>query len=497
MSLLKFGRPQLLDRIPSQTLPFLVTLLFAWLDVAAAIDCSTPVDNFIGNAESKLQINQWINRGICVRSADEYRVCYQTLEDTLENLNNLRSAEYNGAAGVLALLPTIGALLGAPTTEIWRLLTVVPFGGVIAMTLSFGGAILPVRVEDYENDLSSDRQTLGSIVSLRARRGRAKADVEDEARIKLDQLVEKIEARMHQDESQRLPKAQLSFGLLGMILLFLGAQAAMVIVEQGGILPWWCSSRWWMHLWYFLVTLTAITDNWAQIPFKETWKVFVSDVPYDMTVRGGDKIVSKLEKPHSSVKHVLQQLASLKAGSAYFSGSQQYTKPRNAVLVMVSVINDGKERVGPLLRLFTKCNSIATFVVGTALFASVQLLALPVAVMTLTLVLAAGVFSRAITGWIVSGAQHVIARILSLDEASGVRVNGDEYRKIQVEIGGHVFVEQRRVAYRTPWHVRLLGVLSEPFDLRKIDMSEVVRKDYKESEGSSQPGDLEYGLLRK
>lgn len=37
-----------------------------------------------------------------------------------------------------------------------------------------------------------------------------------------------------------------------MIVLSFGAQAAMIVVEQGGVIPWWCVSRWWMHLWYVL-----------------------------------------------------------------------------------------------------------------------------------------------------------------------------------------------------------------------------------------------------
>ncbi|KAL9608031.1 MAG: hypothetical protein Q9167_007110 [Letrouitia subvulpina] len=450
-------------------------------------NCTTSEDTYIGSYEKPLRISSWMSRGICVRANNVNQVCYKTLDSTLSNLNSLRAGEYNGAAGVLALLPTIGALLGAPTTEIWRLWTVVPFGGVIAMTLSFGGAILLVRVEDYENDLSNDKIALGSIVTLRAKKDKAK---EGETKEKVEGLAEKIGARMRQDESQRLPKGHLAFRLVGMVLLFFGAQVAMSIVEQGVVLPWWCVSRWWMHLWYLL-------DNWVQLPFKKTWKLFVSDIPYDVTIQNGDNIVTMLEKPSGSVSYVLRQLGNLKAGTAIFHRSQQYTKPRNAVLVMVSVINNGEERIRSLLRLFTKSISIATFVAGTALFASVQLLALPVAVMTLTLVLAAGVYSRAITGWIVSGVNktepmlhHIIALILSLDVHFGQQESEDHVRKIQAEIEGHVFVEGRRVAYRSPWHLRLWGVLAEPFDLREVDMSEVCRKE----SGGTSPSEEDFRL---
>ena len=246
-------------KIPPQLLSLLLTSFAAHAYAADPKNCTSAPDRFIGNSEKHLGIGSWISRGICVRADGIDAICYSTLESTLGNLNNLRSGEYSGAAGVLALLPTIGALLGAPTTEIWRLLTVVPFGGYMAMTLSFGGAILPVRVEDYENDMGTDRMTsFGSIVSLRAKRNKTDEDAK-ESKKKLDELVKKIGVRMRQDESQRLPKSQLALGLLGMVLLFLGAQTAMVIVEQGGVLPWWCTSRWWMHLWYFLGELFQLT----------------------------------------------------------------------------------------------------------------------------------------------------------------------------------------------------------------------------------------------
>ncbi|KAL8668466.1 MAG: hypothetical protein Q9168_006902 [Polycauliona sp. 1 TL-2023] len=460
-----------------QLLSFLLATLSA---VAYAADqqrpdgpiCAVNPDDYVGNSQDRFQIYGFINRGVCIRSNGDDTLCYKTLEATLANINLLRMGEYTGAASVLALLPTIGALLGAPTTEIWRLLTVVPFGGGLAMLLSFGGAILPVRVEDYEKDLSSAK------VTFRSKPGRPSHDISEETHNELRSVVEKIEARMRQDETQRLPKG---------------------------------------HLW--IVTGTALAENWAQLPFKETWKLFVSDVPYDVRVRGGDSIITKLDKPEDSVNRVLQGLASLKAGTATIQGSRQHTRPRNAVLVVISVVGHGDQPVRSLLRLLSKCTSIATFVTGTALFASVQLLALPMAVFVLTLVLAAGVYGRAITGWIVAGvskteplihvivnstheAQIVIREILSLDEY-GTEDKEDpdetEIRKLQVELHGHVFVKQRRVAHRTPWNLRTWGVLARPFDLRNVDMGkEGVHGDVQEGTPPSQSDlELERGLLMR
>lgn len=237
----------------------------------------------------------------------------------------------------------------------------------------------------------------------------------------------------------------------------------------------------------------------------------MSDIPYQVDIRGGDSILPQLENPDGATKEVLHQLASLRAGTATLRGSKQYTRPRNTVLVMVSVVTKGQGRIRALTRLVCKCLSIATFVTGTAFFASVQLLAMPVAVMTLTLILAAGVFGRAITAWIVSGigkteplihvvvdttheAQHVIARVLSLDNYDSQETGGNEVRKIQVELGGHVFISQRRVGHRSKWYLKTLGVLAPPFDLRTVHHSETSSDVFLASADQSE---CELGLTRK
>lgn len=236
----------------------------------------------------------------------------------------------------------------------------------------------------------------------------------------------------------------------------------------------------------------------------------MSNIPYEVNIRGGDSILPQLENPDGTAKEVLDQLASLRAGTATLRGSKEYTRSRNTVLVMVSVATECQGRIRSLMRLVCKCLSIATFVTGTALFASVELLALPVAVMTLTLILAAGVFGRAITGWIVSGiskteplihvvvnttqeAQHVIARILSLDNYDSQETGEKEVRKIQVELGGHVFVSQRRVGHRSKWHLKTLGVLAEPFDVRTVHYSETSSDVF---QGSTDQSECELGLMK-
>jgi hypothetical protein len=60
--------------------------------------------------------------GICINNINGYAQCRTTFKDTLENLGIIYSAEYNGAATVAALLPTVGAVLGSILVEIWMLI---------------------------------------------------------------------------------------------------------------------------------------------------------------------------------------------------------------------------------------------------------------------------------------------------------------------------------------------------------------------------------------
>ncbi len=78
-------------------------------------------DTWAGNAQTKFFVSEWIHRGVALRYNGDDQLCYNSLIATLGSIINIRLAEYSGAAGVLSLLPTIGALLGAPTNEIWRL----------------------------------------------------------------------------------------------------------------------------------------------------------------------------------------------------------------------------------------------------------------------------------------------------------------------------------------------------------------------------------------
>ncbi|CAN9346982.1 unnamed protein product [Alternaria alternata] len=480
-----------------------------WLNETIT-NCSTITDNYVGNAQLRFQFKDWVNRGRCIRQGTDgggpYKtyLCYSRLQSAIaNNLNEIRKAEYNGAAGVLALLPTIGALLGTPTNEIWRLLTMIPFGGFLAMACSFGGAILPVKIKDYESafmkkNIKGDLRGSYSSLALPTT-----IDSNDQNRIKerADILMRRVQKKLQSGAQKKVPKMYILVGLTGMSILLLSAQVAMIVVELGAILPWWCISKWWVHLWYMM-------DNYVQLPFEKQWRLCLSDVPYDLTVLGGDDITNHLagqKHETENVKTALKQLKSFKTGTVKFTGRQQSRADAiNTLFVQVSVTSHSHNWRRTFTRSLSKITSIAVFIVGTACFASAQLLSIAIATFILTCVLGAGVFSRAITSWIVAGietadpmlhfvadedeeAYYVLARLFMInldDTAKPTR------RKVQVELGGNIFVDRRRITTRSPWPARFLGILTSPYD--------VARAVYKtkEDDGVYDLHNLESGLDR-
>lgn len=115
------------------------------------------------------------------------------------------------------------------------------------MLLSFGGAILPIKIEDYERDLAKGNGLIGSIVSFRAP-VRGEPD-KNNLETKMNELGEQLRQRM----AARVPRPKftgtLALGLSGMGALLIGAHGSMGIVEQGGVIPWFCICNYWMHLW--------------------------------------------------------------------------------------------------------------------------------------------------------------------------------------------------------------------------------------------------------
>jgi hypothetical protein len=119
------------------------------------------------------------------------------------------------------------------------------------MGISFGGALMPVHPSGYEDTVSRENTTIGNIISLHRHPPGGQKDAPS-LQERLRELSDKIRERIDRPESVRLPQNFLMLGLISMFVFCAMAQAAMAVVEQGGIVNFLCPAAHWMHLWYVL-----------------------------------------------------------------------------------------------------------------------------------------------------------------------------------------------------------------------------------------------------
>ena len=246
------------------------------------------------------------------------------------------------------------------------------------------------------------------------------------------------------------------------------------------------------------MTVVAIADSWASLPFNHYAKLYVSDLRNDYEVQGGrsfllDSNVDEKTTKAEIVNANLKQLGTLEPGNVKIVGSYDTTTACNRLLVLISVARDSQDDRGPTtslfrsaIQVFLKLSALTIYVFATSIFAAVTLLALPMAQMILMLVVGAGILGRVLVGNIAHAIKqqnsviHVIAD--SEQEAAGfvARVFEDQKRpgigtNFQIEIDGHVFVNQIRIKSRSPWPVRILGVLAKPYELTRVRRGALAR----------------------
>ncbi len=92
----------------------------------------------------------WQGRAHQIRMTGDRAYCIGNLSIALQELGAAYTAGSNGASTLLTLIPTAGALIGAPARELWVLYKLMPIAGLFSMLLSLGGNIVPMEVIDYE-----------------------------------------------------------------------------------------------------------------------------------------------------------------------------------------------------------------------------------------------------------------------------------------------------------------------------------------------------------
>ncbi|KAH7144096.1 hypothetical protein B0J13DRAFT_595692 [Dactylonectria estremocensis] len=201
--MITFSSPGLLPRraIAANTIPFTPVQTLS-PEQSASID----------QEGGRLDFDNWVNRGMTMRKGDS-------------------RAEYNGAAGALSLLPTAGALLGAPTREMWIVYKLVPLAGLLSMFLSLSGSITPSNVGEY--DPAEPFSYSGFMPTTR------------------------ITAARRGPTSRRF-------------ILIISLLIPIWYTQRGQLLR--SGVAWgWIYFWYFLVSAVSIFDNLVATPFTCSW----------------------------------------------------------------------------------------------------------------------------------------------------------------------------------------------------------------------------------
>jgi hypothetical protein len=122
----------------------------SYLNFEAAPSNDTTViadSNYFSDKDARF--TAWRSRAQKIRAVETPAYCTGNLSVALDAVGAAYQASSNASTTLLTLLPTAGALIGAPAKELWVLSKLVPIAGLLSMALSLGGNIVPHQVGDY------------------------------------------------------------------------------------------------------------------------------------------------------------------------------------------------------------------------------------------------------------------------------------------------------------------------------------------------------------
>lgn len=196
--------------------------------------------------DRSIGFDQWRDRARKIRDAGSPIYCSGNLSIALTQVGAAHQASASGSTTLLTLLPTAGALIGAPAKELWVLYKLVPLAGFLSSVLSLGGSIVPHQVSDYTSleDFSySGMPTNNAVDGLMKRRpsGRTWTDSsEPEPQLIAEHFADQVYARaMDSRGSSKLMK--ISLGILGLSACVLLICGACYMLSAGSIVVWWCT----------------------------------------------------------------------------------------------------------------------------------------------------------------------------------------------------------------------------------------------------------------
>lgn len=194
-------------------------------DVAADVKYITSLFNF----------SNYQRVGSSIRSGNQNE-CYGNLSLVLGNIGPIASASSSASSGALTLLPTAGALIGAPAKELWMLYKLVPFAGVMSMLLSLGGNIVPNTSSDYEQE----GYTYGGIIGNTSNIGDAESRLLSVKTIDAATFAQVVKARADNPlgGSKRFVA---SIGIFCQVFWVGIIVFACWFTEGGSVIVWWCN----------------------------------------------------------------------------------------------------------------------------------------------------------------------------------------------------------------------------------------------------------------
>ncbi|OJJ46797.1 hypothetical protein ASPZODRAFT_66535 [Penicilliopsis zonata CBS 506.65] len=413
-----------------------------------------------GTITGYINISKWGETGMAIRARSR-KECLVNLSVALQAVSVLDSAEYNGAAGALSLLPTAGALLGSPTREMWLVFQLMPIAGLLSMFLSLGGNLTPSHVGDY-TDIFQQRRF------PRNTEDGTPDDTSDSVR-----FARQVKKRA-EDDTGGGSYARVWIGIFLQVCLIATLLIAMYYCQRGAVITWWCHAWGWMYFWYFLVTATSIMDNIFAAPFSQNYTMRVCKAPSNLHLSDtASRVIPRTSNRDS--KSYPSALDRLEAGinthnRVMISPDSPSTMSRTCFYAVISV--QGVSRLRALMQTVARAATVTVYAFGTALFASATLLPISVALMVLSLVLGVGILGRVVAMWIAAemNAQNAPichAVVASRDAAAEYIQRIMEEEGLMVEMEGHLIVNGVCLLRRNRWMSwsRYIGLLARPFDL--------------------------------
>ena len=183
----------------------------------------------------------WTGTAGGIRDGTNRSQCLANLNLALQVIGPLENAEMSGSSGALTLLPTAGALIGAPTKELWVVYKLMPIAGILSMLLSLGGNIVPTEASDYE--LGGKAFSYGGMIAT-IQQDEEESD-EFEERLKHTTLsdAQKFAARVEvRSKDMRGGQRYLKvwYGIVLQCFWLAIVLGACWFTQSGSVVVWWC-----------------------------------------------------------------------------------------------------------------------------------------------------------------------------------------------------------------------------------------------------------------